>query len=331
MVKDNILNNDLGGPPVDDSWWMSVLEDVEDRFSSKPNPQPESMPVQNRRTKTAVTKVEPEAPEELDWAWAKELYEQDQVVDLEVTGYNRGGILVVCDRLQGFVPVSHLIQVSRKCDGADGLEEALAAYVGKALSLKVIECDQERGRIVLSERAAQTDSGRRIQLLDDLSEGDCIHGNVTTITDFGAFVDLGGIEGLIHISELSWGRVQHPKDIVSEGQQVQVSVIQIDRQRSRVALSLKRMLPNPWDSVEETYQLGQVTDAVITSVVSFGAFARLESGLDGLIHSSEFGTNGNETTRPDEILREGQQVQVRILNIDPTRQRLGLSLQSIND
>ena len=139
---------------------------------------------------------------------------------------------------------------------------------------------------------------------------------------------MGGIEGLIHISELSWGRVQHPKDVVSAGQQVEVSVIEIDRQRSRIALSLKRMLPNPWDTIEDCCHPGQKADATISSVVSFGAFARLESGLDGLIHASELGGNGNDGLRPNDILSKGQHVQVRILNIDPGRQRLGLSLQS---
>ena len=255
MVNNNHDNNNMGGPPpVDDSWWMAVLEDVEDSFAPKlkPNTKPEqklektSVPVEN----TASGSVE------LDWGWAEQLYGQDQLVNLEVTGYNRGGILVINDRLQGFVPVSHLVQISRKCDDENSLQDALKEYMGKSLDLKVIECDQERGRIVFSERAAQTNSGRRIQLLDDLQEGDCIHGYVTTITNFGAFIDLGGIEGLIHISELSWGRVHHPDDIVSVGQQVEVCVIQIDRQRSRVALSLKRLLPNPWDSVEVKLSAG---------------------------------------------------------------------------
>ena len=330
MVNNNDDKNNMGGPPpVDDSWWMAVLEDVEDSFAPtlKPNTKPEQklekvfIPVENAASDSV----------ELDWGWAEQLYGQDQVVDLEVTGYNRGGILVANARLQGFVPVSHLVEISRKCDDENSLQDALEAYMGKSLHLKVIECDPERGRVVFSERAAQTDSGRRIQLLDDLKEGDCIHGYVTTITNFGAFIDLGGIEGLIHISELSWGRVHHPDDIVSEGQQVEVCVIQIDRQRARVALSLKRLLPNPWDTAESSYQQGQVTDAVITSVVSFGAFARLDSGLDGLIHASELGENGNDGVRPDEVLSEGQRVKVRILNIDPNRQRLGLSLQSIEE
>ena len=161
--------------------------------------------------------------------------------------------------------------------------------------------------------------------MNGLKEGDCIIGRITTITDFGAFVELGGIEGLIHISELSWGRVCHPKDVVSPGQEVEVCVVQIDRERSRVALSLKRLLSNPWDTINTRYQPGQVAEAVITNLVSFGAFARLEDGLDGLIHVSELQGNG-DNIRPSEIFSEGQRVKVRILHIDSDRQRLGLSL-----
>lgn len=330
MVNNNRDKNNMGGPPpVDDSWWMAVLDDVEDRFETKRKTTSKLAPkYSQKKVSGKVKNHEPEAIE-LDWEWANEVYSQDQVVTLEVTGHNRGGLLVTGNRLQGFVPISHLVNVSRECSDESGMKETLEVYQGKSLSLKVIECDPNRGRVVFSERAAQTDPGRRIQLLDDLNKGDCIHGYVTTITNFGVFVDLSGIEGLIHISELSWGRVHHPEDIVSEGQQVEVCVIQIDRARSRVALSLKRLLPNPWDTVKTCYHQGQVLEAVITSVVSFGAFARLDSGLDGLIHASELGDNGNDGVRPDEILSEGQRVQVRILNIDPNRQRLGLSLQSI--
>ena len=330
MINNNHDKNNMGGPPpVDDSWWMAVLEDVEDRFAPKLKPKTKPKH-KDEKASVSAENVETESIK-LDWEWAEQLYGQDQVVDLDVTGYNRGGVLVANEKLQGFVPVSHLVQVSRKCKDKNSLQEALETYMGKSLHLKVIECDPERDRVVFSERAAQTDPGRRIQLLDDLKEGDCIHGHVTTITNFGAFVDLGGIEGLIHISELSWGRVHHPDDIVSEGQQVEVCVIQIDRKRSRVALSLKRLLPNPWDTAEENYHQGQVIDAVITSVVSFGAFARLDTGLDGLIHASKLGDNGNDDVHPDDILSEGQRVQVCIINIDPNRQRLGLSLQTIYD
>jgi small subunit ribosomal protein S1 len=334
MVNNDQRNESIeGGAPVDEAWWMSVLNSVENQSKpaigkiQKSASQTES---NSQFSLSQTTKNESEAMDQ-DWDKAQKLYEQDEAIELKVTGYNRGGLLVEANELKGFVPVSHLIQISRKCSDENDLKEYLEAYIGKTLQLKVIECAKNRGRVVFSERAAQSDSGRRIQLLDDLKEGDCLHGNITTITNFGAFVDLGGIEGLIHISELSWGRVQHPKEIVSAGQQVEVAVLEIDRQRSRIALSLKRMLPNPWDTIEDCCHPGQMADATITSVVSFGAFARLDSGVDGLIHASEIAGNGQNNFGPENILNKGQRVQVCILNIDPQRQRLGLSLEKIYD
>jgi small subunit ribosomal protein S1 len=325
--KENYNKQDGGPPPIDDDWWMAILEDVEEKHTStsktRISEHNQSTLGESEKLTTSFSNVQS------DWTKAEELYQRDQVIEMVVTGYNRGGLLVASNNLLGFVPLSHLEQISRKCNESNDLQKELETYQGKKLRLKVIECDPERGRVVLSERAAKADSGRRIQLLDDLVEGDCVHGQITTITDFGAFVDLGGMEGLVHISELSWGRVCHPNDIVNEGDHVEVCVIQIDRERSRVALSLKRLSPNPWESADTSYQQGQTVNAVITSVVSFGAFARLESGLDGLIHSSEFGDNREIGTKPKEILREGQRVSVRILQIDSNRQRLGLSLESI--
>ena len=166
--------------------------------------------------------------------------------------------------------------------------------------------------------------GSRKQLLKSLKPGNCIHGTVTNITDFGVFVDLGGVEGLVHVSEISWGRVHHPADVVSLGEQVKVHVIQVDNDRARVALSLKRMHPNPWETAEERYFPGQITEAVVTSIVPFGAFARLEEGLDGLIHISEM--SAQEEGQQNPKLSEGQTIQVRVLHVDSTRQRLGLSL-----
>ena len=285
MVNKKTTSTNPGGPPpIDDSWWVAILEEVEERYSSTTKARKqETYKNQERRSKydtNSSSKVS-----EMDWEKAEELYHRDQVIEMEVTGFNRGGVLVACDELLGFVPISHLIQISRKCDDNTGLKNDLEAYQGKTLRLKVIECDPQRGRVVFSERAAKADTGRRIQILDDLNEGDCVQGHITTITDFGAFVDLGGIEGLIHISELSWGRVCHPRDVVSEGDHVQVCVIQIDRNRSRVALSLKRLHHKPWEYAESKYYKGQIVDAEITSVVSYGAFARIESGRDGLIHA----------------------------------------------
>jgi small subunit ribosomal protein S1 len=266
----------------------------------------------------------------LDWRRAVELYEQDQVVRMTVTGCNRGGLLVHGERLQGFVPVSHLVEVP--CNESD-LEAWLERYVDQILCLKVIECDQERGRIVFSERAAQSRPGSRKQLLTTLRPGGCVSGVVTNITDFGVFVDLGGVEGLVHVSEISWGRVHHPADVLILGQRVDVYVIQVDQERARVALSLKRLHPNPWETVEQRYFPGQIVSALVTSIVQFGAFARLEEGLDGLIHVSEFTQNDaspSGAANPVQMLKEGQQVQVRILHVDASRQRLGLSLKLEN-
>lgn len=329
MVSKKTTNTNPGGPtPIDDSWWMAVLEEVEEHYSSTTKAKKQDS-YKNQERGSKLPAKSSSKVSEMDWEKAEDLYHRDQVIEMEVTGFNRGGILVACDDLLGFVPISHLVQITRKCDDNIGIQKDLEDYQGKSLRLKVIECDPQRGRVVFSERAAKAHTGRRIQILDDLNEGDCVQGHVTTITEFGAFVDLGGIEGLIHISELSWGRVCHPRDVVSEGEPVQVCVIQIDRDRSRVALSLKRLHSNPWEYAEAKYSQGQIVDAEITSVVSYGAFARIESGLDGLIHASELGNDGNDGVKPNDILREGQRVKVCVLQIDSNRQRLGLSLHTI--
>lgn len=324
MVHKNHHNSEMGGPPpLDDSWWTAVLEEVEQHF----NPSKPISDQQPNRDAKLVAQPEPDI-QDVDWKYAEQLYGQDQVIDLIVSGYNRGGLLVEGQRLQGFVPISHLVGHIKDRQEQER-EMDLDSYIGSTLRLKVIECSPERGRVVLSERAAQADPGRRNELLESLQEGDCTIGRVTTITDFGAFVDLGGVEGLVHISELSWGRVCHPADVVKIGQQLEVCVLSIDYERARVALSLKRMLPNPWETIHQRYQSGQITEAVITSVVNFGAFARLEEGLDGLIHVSELRKNGADL-QVEDVLYEGQHVQVCILNIDAQRQRLGLSLYEEN-
>jgi small subunit ribosomal protein S1 len=316
-------------PPMDESWWEAVLaeEAAQSALNSsrvaRSNTHMSSAPASN------MDETQGETPEAamLDWQKATLLYEQDQVVHLQVTGCNRGGLLVIGDHLQGFVPVSHLIE--SPCPTVD-VEQWLTNYVEQFLDVKVIECDQERGRVVFSERAAQSSPGSRNLLLRNLNPGTCVVGVVTNITDFGIFVDLGGIEGLVHVSEISWGRVQHPSEVVTLGQKVDVYVIQIDPKRARVALSLKRLHPNPWETAESRYFPGQVTEAVITSIVPFGAFARLEEGLDGLIHVSEI-TSLDSEQRLADCLQEGQHVTVRILHVDAAKQRLGLSLKTASE
>jgi len=308
-----------GGPPLDESWWEAVLsEDEYENRQANARHSPVSVP-----KKAPLLRAYQEASP-IEWDYAQELYEQDIALALKVVGYNRGGLLVSNERLQGFVPVSHLVEMPCNLT-EDEQERRLATYLDRSLQLKVIECNQERGRVVFSERAALAKSGSRNLLLSQLSVGECVEGTVTNITDFGVFVDLGGIEGLIHVSEISWGRVRHPSDVVQVGDQVVVHVINVDQERSRVALSLKRLCPNPWETAELRYKPGQVVEAIITSIVPFGAFARLEEGLDGLIHVSEFGPV-ESGANPSKLLNEGQRVQVRILHVDAPKQRLGLSL-----
>ncbi|UCD43535.1 MAG: 30S ribosomal protein S1 [Chloroflexota bacterium] len=312
MVNKTYSEGLQGGPqPLDESWWAAVLAEEEGADSA------------------SGTQSQTETPHQamVDWEEARKIYDSDETVILEVVDYNRGGLLVESDELQGFVPISHLVNID--CDPGDQTDEereqVLSGYLTTSLSLKVIECDPARGRVVLSERAALFEPGRRMQLLENLQPGECISGTVTNVTDFGVFVDLGGLEGLIHVSELSWGRVRHPTEVLSVGEIVQVYVISIDQDRQRVALSLKRLNPNPWETAEIRYHSGQEVEAVITSVMPFGAFARLEEGLDGLIHVSEMSL-GNELVRPQEVVVEGQHVQVRVLHVDAEKQRLGLSL-----
>jgi small subunit ribosomal protein S1 len=321
VTKRRMLEETVEPPPhMDESWWESVLAEDEAKSVARPartsrySSSPEHLQTDHEDLSDLSM---------LDWHKATELYDQDQVVDLVVCGCNRGGLLVHGDGLQGFVPVSHLVETP--CSDAD-LEKWLLRYIDQLLTLKVIECDQERGRVVFSERAAQSQPGSRKRLLNNLQPGHCVVGMVTNVTDFGVFVDLGGVEGLIHVSEISWGRVHHPNDVLKLGQQVEVFVIQVDQDRARVALSLKRMHPNPWETAEERYLPGQITEATVTSIVPFGAFARLEEGLDGLIHVSEFSSAGNPVDITS-VLHEGQTVDVRILHVDASRQRLGLSLK----
>jgi small subunit ribosomal protein S1 len=300
-------------PPIDEEWWTALLSE-EEKFGNKSTPEI-SLPVESK-TDTRQTSV--------NWDLVRDIFEEDGTIQLRVTGYNRGGLLVQGSEIQGFIPLSHLVDFNpEKQDEARA--QSLASYVGRTVMLKVIECDEERGRVVFSERAALSAPGRRTQLLASLCPGTQTSGVVTNITDFGVFVDLGGIEGLIHVSELSWGRVRHPMDMVKLGQTVDVHVISVDGERSRVALSLKRLQSNPWVTVEKRYQPGQVTEAVITSILPFGAFARLEEGLDGLVHISEM-VKGDVSFKPSDILCEGQSVLVRVLHVDASKQRLGLSL-----
>jgi len=307
MLLHQISEQDV--PVYDDGWWASVLAEEE-----------------NRAVQTVSSfqkKVESSKPS-LDWERAISLYHQDEIVEMTVTGYNRGGLLVVGEGLNGFVPCSHLVDLPFQ-PNEDRREDTLSVYVRRTLRLKVIECVPEESRMVFSERAARAEAGKRPALFNTIQVGQHITGEVTNVTEFGVFVDLGGVEGLIHISELSWGRVSHPGQICQVGQHVEVQVMEIAPERCRIALSLKRLLPNPWEFAQERYPVNTIVPAVVTALVAFGAFARLEEGLEGLIHASEIPLLPNKKIK--DVLLPGQSVQVRVLQVQSERQRLGLSMK----
>jgi small subunit ribosomal protein S1 len=259
-----------------------------------------------------------------DWDQVQQVFGTDTTVELRVIGYNRGGLLVEWSSLRGFIPASQLVDFPVMADSRSR-REALASRVGQLLRLRVIELDSIQNRLILSERAAQVQPGTRASVLSTIAPGDRCLGLVTNLCDFGVFVDLGGLEGLIHISELSWGRVGHPRDILTRGEQIQVYVMQVDQDQGRVALSLKRLRPDPWQTVETRYSVGQIVEGVITNVVDFGAFACIEEGLEGLIHVSELAEG--HFLHPRNVVHEGDRVRAKILNIDGHARRLGLSLR----
>ncbi len=301
-------------PPMDEGWWASVLRD-----------ETRSAPDMGRRLGSSSADRPSAVPAE-DWLWARHLFEADEPVDLPVIGQNRGGVLVQARCLRGFVPVSHLLEVPTGLAETERLR-AMAAMAGRTLHLKVIEFDPEKGRLVLSERAAQAAPGRRTEVLEGLRASERVKGTITNLTAFGAFVDLGGIEGLIHVSELSWGRVRHPADVVHCGETVEAVVLSVDPDQGRIALSLKVLQPDPWLTVEERFRVGEVVEGVVTNVVKFGAFVCLERGLEGLIHVSELGEGA--LMDPREAVREGETVRARIVRIDPMARRIGLTLRDV--
>lgn len=253
-----------------------------------------------------------------------EAFGAGSVLDAIVTGWNRGGLLVRWQELQGFVPSSQLREVPL-VDDPEQREEKLARWIGEELRLKIIELDRDRNRLVFSERATLWGPNDGDRVLEEIRPGDVRRGQVSNICDFGVFVDLGGVDGLIHLSELSWGRVAHPRDIVNIGDLVDTYVINVDRAKRRIALSLKRLTPDPWSVVDQEYRVGQVVEAVISNLVAFGAFAQLQEGLEGLIHISELADG--KVAHPSEVVQPGDRVSVKVLRIDSAHHRLGLSLR----
>jgi len=267
-----------------------------------------------------------DAGEQEAWLELEGCLHSTRVLTVKATGYNRGGLLVKVDGLQGFVPSSQIKDLPRQLD-EEVRASQMATYVGRDMLCRVIELDRDRNRIILSERAATPDGLQAEQLLDVLKEGHTCGGRISNICPFGAFVDLGGLEGLVHISELSWRRIEDPGEVVKLGQDVVAHVLSVDKDKRRVALSLKRLQPDPWNGIEQGYQVGQVVEARITNVVEFGVFASISDGVEGLVHISEMEISPGED--PRDIVQEGESVRVRILHIDRDARRLGLSMRGL--
>lgn len=256
-----------------------------------------------------------------DWEKARELLTSEDVVDVTVTGYNKGGVLVRWNRLEGFIPSSHLTSADLTLERRD----AMAALTTETLGVKVIEVDQDRRRLIFSEREAQREwrMKQKSRLLDELDEGNIVQGTVTGLRDFGAFVNIGGADGLIHVSELAWHRVDHPRDILSIGDEIDVYILNLDKKTNRIALSLKRLLNDPWDDAQERYHEGQLTEGTVTNVVDFGAFVALDDGLEGLLHLSEMGDGSLK--EPYSYVQKGDRLTLRISHLEPEKRRVGFT------
>ena len=282
--------------------------------------------------------IQPETPEghavvslrrarmERQWRIAQEQYERGDLLEAEVIDYNKGGLIVNLDGIRGFVPISQILNLKRE-DTADSAEtnSKLQSMVGRTLQLKIIEINRNRNRLILSERLAVQEwrTKRREELLNELQVNEIRKGVVSNLANFGAFVDLGGADGLVHISQLAWSRVNHPGEVLHVGQEVEVQVLGVDKEKKKIALSIKRAEVDPWTTVDQRYQVGQLVKGVVTKIAPFGAFARIEDGVEGLIHLSEL-LPGQD---PKITLHESQELTLRILRIDSERRRLGLSLR----
>ena len=270
------------------------------------------------------------ALQEKDWLVAQEKMENNEMFEAMVSGHNAGGLEVIFGKLRGFVPASHLSSLPREMSPEERKAQ-LATYVGKTIPVKVVEVDRKRRRLIMSERAARRRWQRehRKQLLDDIQVGEVRQGAVRSLSEFGAFVDLGGADGLVHISELAWFPVAHPGEVLKVGQVVDVKVLRIDKQRERVGLSLKRVQPDPWSHIDELYAPNQLVEAVVTRVTDFGAFVRLRSGVEGLLHVSEMADIRPD--HPQSLVSPGDLLLLRVLRIEPDRRRIGLSLRQVSE
>ena len=292
--------------------------------------------------------LQPESPEghvvlslrraglERKWRSMQEQFEAGVIIEAPVIDHNKGGLIVDCG-IRGFVPISQIVDFPRRPqneqprDAAQEIAEKLQPYVGRRLRLKVLEVNRKANRLILSEKVALYEERRekRDELFSSLQVGQKVTGSVRSIAPFGVFIDLGGIDGLVHKSELSWNKVNNPESGYKVGEEVEAEVIDINHERGRISLSIRRLQPDPWHSTVADFRVGDVIDGTVTKLVNFGAFVRVRDGLEGLIHISEL--SHQRVVHPGDVVREGQTLKLKIISLDSERHRLGLSLKQAEE
>nr|MBP7092110.1 S1 RNA-binding domain-containing protein [Anaerolineaceae bacterium] len=270
------------------------------------------------------------AREEESWQEVEALQASKQATHSTILGYNKGGLIVPIGGLRGFVPASQISLTRRAGVTGDTPEQRWGKMIGQEIDVCVIEVDRERRRLILSERQASTETRESVKerVLEELKEGEVYLGRITSLADFGVFVNVNGADGLVHMSEISWERIQHPSEILKVGQEVKVKVINIDHEKKRIGLSIRQLQSDPWDQKAAQFQVGQLIEGTITRLTKFGAFARLAEDIEGLIHISEISERRIE--HPKEVLKEGDICTLRIIKIDPSVHRIGLSLRRVD-
>lgn len=273
------------------------------------------------------------AREEKDWREAETLLASQEAFGGAIAGFNKGGLIVKLGNVRGFIPASQLsLARRRRSEGNETPEQKWAKMIGETTQVKVIEVDRSRNRLILSERAAAKESreAQKDKLLAEIKAGEVRKGHVISLAEFGAFIDIGGADGLVHLSEMAWKRIAHPSEVLKVGQEVEVVVLNVDRERKRIGLSLKRREDDPWLSIQRKFQPGQLVTGTITKLTKFGAFARIEGAdeFEGLIHVSELAEGHIE--HPRDAVSEGQTVTLRVVKVDPQQRRIGLSVKRVS-
>ena len=270
------------------------------------------------------------AQEQISWDDVEKLITDAVVIETKIIGFNKGGLIAAVEGLRGFLPSSQIGALRRSQITGDTPEQKFQKMVGQPISIRVIEVDRERRRLIVSERAASAESRQSLKerVIDELQEGQVYTGRVTSLANFGAFINVNGADGLVHLSELSWDHIDHPREVLEVGQEIKVKVINVDRDKKRIGLSVRALLDDPWHARIAKYSVGQLVEGKITRLTKFGAFARLDEDVEGLIHISEISDQRIE--HPKEALHEGDVKTLRVIRIDADQHRIGLSLRKVD-